>query len=677
MELFSLLAKLTLDARNFDKALEAAQNEANNFSVPDPELGLDKDEYDSGISEAQGEHVDDQEPKLGLDKKEYDDNIEDAKEHGSLFGEVVGGIFENLKGVLVTSGIVAAVSSVVSSLKEGVALAGKHGDAIDKQSQKMNISAKAYQEWSYALGLSGASIDDLNRGLRTWQQAVGDEDATNKLAGAFEQLGIDANKAIEQLESGENLDSLLDSVMEGLADYNKSDRGAIAEALFGKSSTGLNALFNSTSKDIRDMKQEAEDLGLVMTDEEVKNAAAYMDATSRMEQSINALKEAMVKDLLPYLTEAANTVAKIVAFFNPRTGNEQSLSDKWAGDNEQFEEELVTIEGTAAAAETLADKLVKMGDTSKMTADQYAIWKGTAEELIKLVPSLGDIIDIESGQIKGNTDEIKENIKQWENLAKQKALQTLKEEKYQDIINKNKELIDKSVEANVKAGQTDKARVETLAKLNEILTANGQAALDENATLEDVFDAQNKLTQANPDNAQLQIQFANALGEWTKANRAAIEAQQEADKLAEELEKGKQEYDEWIKSAEELYGIAADEISNTTDRVYELKKALESLPHNQIITTGKFTTHAIGANYIPYDNYPALLHRGEKVLTATEARRESDGVNLAADFEDRVIAAIQAGMADATVNAIVTDRQVAKGTNRYNGTEIDSGRFRP
>ena len=33
--------------------------------------------------------------------------------------------------------------------------------------------------------------------------------------------------------------------------------------------------------------------------------------------------------------------------------------------------------------------------------------------------------------------------------------------------------------------------------------------------------------------------------------------------------------------------------------------------------------HAYGLKYVPYDNYPALLHQGERVLTAEESRRQS------------------------------------------------------
>jgi hypothetical protein len=35
---------------------------------------------------------------------------------------------------------------------------------------------------------------------------------------------------------------------------------------------------------------------------------------------------------------------------------------------------------------------------------------------------------------------------------------------------------------------------------------------------------------------------------------------------------------------------------------------------------GSFGSHATGLDYVPYDGYPALLHKGEKVQTAVQAR---------------------------------------------------------
>lgn len=706
MELFTMLAKLTLDASKFESKLKEAEQEATGFDLEeptlglddsefqqrindandaevddldDPSLGLDDSDFTSGVTEANAAEVDDlEDPKLGLDDSEFTSGLKDAETEGTSFGEIMGQVFENIKGALVTTGIVALVGQFVGFLKQGVALAGQNGDAIDKQSQKLHLSAQAYQEWNYVLGLSGASVADLTRAMRNFDEIQGGK-ITDDQAAYFEQLGISATDASGKMKSAQEL---MEETLYALADYTGNDRGLITEAFFGKNSAGLNALLNSTSDEIKEMRQAAKDLGLIMSDEDVKNAAAYMDATSRLEQSVQALQTALGETLLPTLTDAANTLAKIVAFFNPRTG-QQTLSEMLGDKDGEFAEELLTIEGTAAAAETLADKLLSMGNTSQMTAEQYKIWKGTAEALIGLVPELGKVIDIETGQIYANSAEIKENIKQWENLAKQKALQTLKEEKYQAIVEKNKDLIDQTVEANKKAGETEKARVESLAAINDILTQNGYDALGKNATLEDVFAAQTKVTTDNPDNAQLQVQLANAIGKWTSANQKAIEAQEKVNSLTEEVQKGEQEYQDWLKAAESMYGTVEEDANSSTSAVKALGDELAKLPSVKEITIDTIVDwrygpallqKAIGDRYIPYD-MPVMVHRGETIFNATETRRmESNGMDYGA-LRQEVVGAIREGMSGASVNSYLNGQDITDNVDRNMIRKLKARRF--
>ena len=349
------------------------------------------------------------------------------------------------------------------------------------------------------------------------------------------------------------------------------------------------------------------------------------------------------------------------------------LGDK----DKKFAEEMVTIEGTAAAAETLADKLLQMGDTSKMTAEQYSIWKGTADELVKLVPSLSGVINTETGEIKANSKEIQDNIKEWERLAKQKALQTLKEEKLTAIMEKNHDLVDKSIEANKKAAEAAEAKTKAEHEFSDEMKARGYGELDFSGDVDqqisDLFTRLSEMGDAGESDAMALGLKLKGIGE---ASLEAGKAAEEVKKLETEIAEGKKEYDEWLAAAQRLYGGLDEDAASATAQAQALKDTVDSIPDYKHITLmeQRMFPHAIGSAYIPYDNYPALLHRGEKVLTATQARQESGGADLT-HLEDRIAAAVRAGMDGVTVNSYIDGKQVTDNVNRRNMREVKGRRF--
>jgi hypothetical protein len=79
-------------------------------------------------------------------------------------------------------------------------------------------------------------------------------------------------------------------------------------------------------------------------------------------------------------------------------------------------------------------------------------------------------------------------------------------------------------------------------------------------------------------------------------------------------------------------------------------------------------SHAIGDRYIPYDNYVARLHRGEMVLTSTQARRYRNGEVGGASAQD-IASAVRSAVMDLafvsngeTIGRVIGDQT----TNRVN-----------
>ena len=112
-----------------------------------------------------------------LDKMdtELQDSGKDAEKAGQAFesfGKVATVAIKAL-AVAVTAVATATVGlgKAVYDLSKDTA---EYGDAIDKESQKLQISAKTYQELDYAMKRNGSSIGDVSKAIKGITQDLGE-----------------------------------------------------------------------------------------------------------------------------------------------------------------------------------------------------------------------------------------------------------------------------------------------------------------------------------------------------------------------------------------------------------------------------------------------------------------------------------------------------------------------
>lgn len=217
---------------------------------------------------------------------------------GQKAGEATGKSFgSGLKTVAKVGGaaimaVGAAVAGATVALVNGAGEVASYGDNIDKMSQKMGISAQAYQEWDFIMQHSGTSMDSMKTGMVKLQNAAlsGNE--------AFEQIGITQ----EQL-ANMSQEELFGATIAGLQNVSDdSERAYLAQQLMGKGATELGALLNTSAEETEAMRQQLHDLGGVMSDEDVKAAAAYQDSLQNLQTAGTGLKNNMIGQMLPGIT---------------------------------------------------------------------------------------------------------------------------------------------------------------------------------------------------------------------------------------------------------------------------------------------------------------------------------------------------------------------------------------
>lgn len=230
-----------------------------------------------------------------------------AKQAGEKAGKNFG---ESLaKGLKVTG---AAIGAAMAAVTGAAVATGKafvvsaknvaaYGDNIDKMSQKMGISAKSYQEWDFIMQHAGASIDSLKMSMKTLATA-----AVNG-SDAFTALGISQEQLASM--SQEEIFKATISALQNVED--ETQRTALASKLLGRGATELGALFNMSADETEALRQQVHDLGGVMSDEAVKDAATFQDEMQNMNTAMDGMKRNMMSNFLPGMSDAMKGLSKV------------------------------------------------------------------------------------------------------------------------------------------------------------------------------------------------------------------------------------------------------------------------------------------------------------------------------------------------------------------------------
>lgn len=249
---------------------------------------------------------------ISLDAKNFNQGLKEAGNGVKKAGQTIkGGLKTAAKVGTVATAAVGAAAAVagkkVLNMANDTAAAG---DAIDKNSQKLGLSRKAYQEWDYVLSQSGLDITSMTAGLKTMTKQVDKANKGSKDATAnFQKLGISTNdlKTLSREELFEKSIKGLQNMKEG------TERAALANTLFGRSGVQLQPLLNSSAKSVDELKKKANELGFVMSDKAVNAARDYTDSMDTLKRTFTGVKNRIMAELLPSFKNIMDGFSKLIA----------------------------------------------------------------------------------------------------------------------------------------------------------------------------------------------------------------------------------------------------------------------------------------------------------------------------------------------------------------------------
>lgn len=299
--------------------------------------------------------------KIGISDLDFKKGIAEAGELMKGFASV---------GVQALSSVTTGVIDMSKAFANSVSELASYGDHIDKQSQKMNMSAQAYQEWDAIMQHSGTTIDSMQMSMKTLANAA---DSDNE---AFSRLGMNLDDV--KAMSSEDLFAATITALQNVE--NETERTAIASDLLGRGATELGALLNTSAEDTEKMRQRVHELGGVMSDDAVKASAQFKDSMQDMKTAMGGLKRGIQTDFLPAFTDVIDGLTKIFA-------------------GEEGGEDLVTSgithisENLGKAAEKLKPVIKRVGSSviGIVKANVPKLIKGFIEDLPKLISEAGGL----------------------------------------------------------------------------------------------------------------------------------------------------------------------------------------------------------------------------------------------------------------------------------------------
>lgn len=188
------------------------------------------------------------------------------------------------------------------------AAAAKELEALSLQS---GVSAQDLQAFQYAEDFLDVSTDTLTDSLKDLTTKMSDaKDGNEEVIAMFDQLGVSVTDAGGNLRDSH--DVFLD-VIDGLGEMgNQAERDALAMGLINESAQKLNPLIEQGSASLKKYAAEAENVGYILSNDQLKALTAVDEAQNRLLKSQEAVSKQISAEYAPYMSDALNQTRELI-----------------------------------------------------------------------------------------------------------------------------------------------------------------------------------------------------------------------------------------------------------------------------------------------------------------------------------------------------------------------------
>lgn len=213
----------------------------------------------------------------------------------------------------------AAATTAIAFTKTSLAAA----DTIGKVASTAGVSTDTLQEMRHAASLSGVTFNDLDKGMQGLNKRVGELRAGT---GSLYTYLLKTDKALlSQVRSARSTDEALNIVYKAMKNLSaESDRAALAAAAFGRSGQRMHIMTDT----IKDMRQEARDLGLVIDESLIRNAETANDKMDTLSRVIQTQLTGAILELAPLIQKTGTALIELSSGWGWMLSGEKRYRDE-------------------------------------------------------------------------------------------------------------------------------------------------------------------------------------------------------------------------------------------------------------------------------------------------------------------------------------------------------------
>lgn len=214
-----------------------------------------------------------------------------------------------------------AAAGVGAALLGNAYNAAKTADDLNTLAKQYGVTTAQIQKMNFAQDTIDVSTEDMLASMAKLTKQMGAESAV------FDQLGVSITDMSGNYRSAEDV---WYDTLEALSKItNETERDIIAQELFGKSAAELAGIIDDGGAALRAMGDEAESMGLILSQDALDSANQFNDAIDRLKATASqAFLEAgasLAESLIPALESLVENVSAVITWFGDLDGSTQTL----------------------------------------------------------------------------------------------------------------------------------------------------------------------------------------------------------------------------------------------------------------------------------------------------------------------------------------------------------------